>query len=359
MMRVLREMADRFLGRGQHSTAIPILDGALQPNQALEHAPVVARAPELDNLIALADGSLWCSSGTALLRLAADGKTTRVAQLDAPITCLAACPSGALAIGLEGTGLRIRGGAHDGSSLTQALCPVAALFVDEDTVLLANGSARFSASQWKHDLMNLGCSGSIVRVDLARGQTQVLAQGLAFPYGMALSGTTLYVTEAWKHRIIAIDLQQGGVRTVWDELPAYPARLVCAAQGGYWLACFAPRNALVEFVLREPRYRQRMVAHVDPRFWVAPMFAAYNNFRTPVQEGAIRKLAVLKPWAPSFSYGMVVQLDKNLLPVASWHSRADGVMHGVTSVCEHNGRVIAGVKGADCAVQLPGHQGGA
>ena len=51
--------------------------------------------------------------------------------------------------------------------------------------------------------------------------------------------------------------------------PAYPGRIAPAADG-YWLALFAPRSQLVEFVLREPAYRKRMMAEVPQPFWIAP-----------------------------------------------------------------------------------------
>ena len=41
-----------------------------------------------------------------------------------------------------------------------------------------------------------------------------------------------------------------------DELPGYPARLSPAQDGGFWLAVFAGRTQLIEFVLREPALLQ-------------------------------------------------------------------------------------------------------
>ena len=45
-----------------------------------------------------------------------------------------------------------------------------------------------------------------------------------------------------------------------------------------WLTCFTARRRLVEFVLREDRYRRMMMQEVDPRFWVAPMLSSGQNF---------------------------------------------------------------------------------
>ena len=45
-------------------------------------------------------------------------------------------------------------------------------------------------------------------------------------------------------------------------------------------------------------------------------------------------MGIHKPWSPSRSYGLVVKLDAQLRPVASFHSRANGRRHGVTAVAE-------------------------
>ena len=350
MIQALQNAVDRFFGRGRHSTSVPIMDGPLQPNQRLESAPVLAQAPQIDNAVTTDDGALLYSSGEQLLQHNGSEGTVLV-RFDASITCLATLGA-ALAVGVNGQGVAIRGGAHDGYRIATLgnqplVCPTAALFADEHTLFIACGSSRFSAEEWKHDLMAQGRSGSVWRVDLASGNAQPLAQGLAFPYGLALSPAgMLLVTEAWEHRIVEVSPRGGQApRPVLDELPAYPARLVRASGGGYWLACFAPRNPLVEFVLREPGYRDRMVAQIDPRYWIAPTLAARASHQVPMQSGGIRQMNILKPWAPSFSYGLVIRLDAQLLPVASWQSRADGTVHGITAACEHAGHLIATAKG--------------
>uniref|UniRef100_UPI0018ED38CE strictosidine synthase n=1 Tax=Xylophilus sp. ASV27 TaxID=2795129 RepID=UPI0018ED38CE len=302
--------------------------------------------------------ALLCSSGERLLRIG-EGRVTPEGSFDTAITCLASGVDGALAIGLDGQGLLLRGGTHHGRRIGPVMdqplrCPTAALFLDGDTLVVASGSERFAASQWKHDLMAHGRSGSIWRIDLRSGAARRLAHGMAFPYGLALADDgKLLATEAWAHRVVELDAQHPSApRPVLEDLPAYPARLARATRGGYWLALFAPRNPLIEFVLREPRYRERMVAEVDPRFWIAPTLAARSSFRVPLQAGAIRQMNILKPWAPTFSYGLVAHLDAHLLPTASWHSRADGSVHGVTSLCEHQGQLIAGAKGCGRAVRI-------
>jgi len=256
MIGILRSKIDSFFGRGKFSTSVPVMDGPLQPNHLLEAMTVLASAPGLDNVVHCGN-RLYFSSGASLLR--SNGpKLESVSTFNAAITCLASDGYDALAVGLDGTGVKIRGGRHDGYKIEtvagdRLICPTAALFQDPDTLVIASGSTRHAATQWKHDLMVSGCSGSVWRIKLDTGTTERIADKLAFPFGLAEGRNgELLVSEAWRHRIIRLDDQTAGVPPVpvLEDLPGYPARLIKASRGGYWLAIFAPRNQLVEFVLQ-------------------------------------------------------------------------------------------------------------
>ena len=66
----------------------------------------------------------------------------------------------------------------------------------------------------------------------------------------------------------------------------------------------------------------------------------------------LKHLGILKPWAPTQSYGLVIRLDERMQPLASHHSRADGTVHGITSCLEVGNRLYATSKGANCLVAL-------
>ena len=68
--------------------------------------------------------------------------------------------------------------------------------------------------------------------------------------------------------------------------------------------------------------------------------------------GARKKLNMLKPWSPSWSYGLVVRCDATMRAVASLHSRADGSIHGVTSLAESGGALFVGARGSGALVRL-------
>jgi len=356
-MAALRDSLDAFFGRGRYSASVPVMDGPLQPNSALEKANVLTASPGLDNLVPVGE-SLLFTSGARLLRFSAqESESVEVWCAPAQISCLAVDSKGAVAAGIDGVGIDIRGGSHNGHQIRlspsgQLSCPTAALFFDEDTLIVASGSARHKAADWKSDLMNRGASGTVWRFDLRTGKANLVGDRLAFPFGLArASGDDILVSEAWRHRIIRFGARPG-VHVALGGLPGYPSRLVSATGGGYWLCLFAPRNQLIEFVLKERGYRRKMMASVHPDLWIAPSLASGTSFKEPLQGGAVKQMGILKPWAPARSHGLLVRLNSEIWPIQSWHSRADGSRHGVTSVCEFEGRLIAGAKGPGLALDL-------
>jgi hypothetical protein len=132
---------------------------------------------------------------------------------------------------------------------------------------------------------------------------------------------------------------------VVDGLPGYPSRLAPAAGGGWWLTCFTLRTQLVEFVLREPAFRRRMLKEIDPRYWIAPALTSGNTYLEPMQGAHLKTMGVVKPWAPPRSYGLVIRLDERGLIRYSLHSRFDGKNHGIVAAAERDGWLYLLCKG--------------
>jgi hypothetical protein len=355
----MRRVWSSVRGDGDYSVTVPPMDGALNPNRALDEAPVVASADAPDNLCE-AEGRILFTSGDQILEI--DGASARpLVSCDSLITSLAAC-EGALAIALADGTLRIRGGAHDGLVLKTAGdraldCVTALAFEGPHALWICLGSQRHPVERWKYDLMQLGASGSVWRVDLRTREAEAIGLNLAFPFGVLPVEGGAIVAESWRHRLVL--LRKGEPpKAVLSDLPAYPARIVASPRGGAWLALFAPRRQLTEFILREPTYRRRMMAEIPPDYWVGPTLAPMQSFLEPLQGGTLKKLAAIKPWAPSRSYGLVARLDADWQPVLSLHSRADGSRHGVMSAIEARGRIYAASRGASAvvAVELTGDE---
>ncbi len=353
-------LLDLFRGK---AVTIPPMDGAFRPNTALDEAPAVLEIEAPDNLAR--DGAqILFSSGCDVLALpGAGGVPTRVTEGTAAVTAIAAAPDGSLAIAREDGTVSISGGTYGGKQLEPThfdgfACITALAFDGAGALLLAQGSARHGPSDWAVDLMQKNSSGALWRVDLAASHAQCLARDLAFPYGILVEPQRIVVSESWRHRLVAIPRQGGAAQPLLSKLPGYPARLSPTADGGAWLALFAPRNRLIEFVLLEEEYRASMMREIPRPCWVAPALSAGASFLEPLQCGGVKTMGIHKPWSPTRSYGLVVRLDADLRPVASFHSRANGRRHGITSVIEADGRVLAASKGGNALLQIELHAAG-
>ncbi|HEY1721540.1 MAG TPA: hypothetical protein VGG27_09875 [Magnetospirillaceae bacterium] len=351
----IRRAIDRFRGAGSAAITLPPMDGAIRPNQAIEVATLVLEIEAPDNLVF--DGrNIFFSNGAAVLSFDPAATTPRpetIATFDHPVTCLAASAEGTVIAGLNDGAILFAAGPRKGQRLAEVgakpSCPTA-LLIDGGTLIVCHGSRQNAPLNWKHDLMQLNASGSVWRIDLAGGAPTCLADGLAFPYGLAAdSAREIAISESWRHRVVSA---RSSDTPLLDNLPGYPARLAPAVGGGYWLCVFAPRSRLVEFVLHERDFCADMFREVEPDYWIAPSLTSGRSFLEPLQGGAIKQLGILKPWAPSRSYGLLIRLDAKFLPVASYHSRADGVRHGLTSCVDLGDRVLVASKGGNAIIAL-------
>lgn len=346
MIAAWRHVIDRVFGRGEAASTIPPFDGPLKPNQLLETAPIFL---ELDNAEDLAtDGKhVYVAAGDTVLRLEHEA-TIEIARVEGVITALCCLGGGACAVAVDGREVRILGGEHDGRYWTSvagrpfnavnALAPTS----DGHGLLLTDGSRDYAYAQWCHDLMSGGRSGRAIQIDLRGGELREIASGLGYAFGICAARAGVWVSESWKHRVIASD---GPDEFPVENLPVYPSRITPAVSGGFWLTAFIARTQLVEFVLHERAYCLRMMRDIEPRFWIAPKLSSGHSFLEPIQGGHVKTMGVLKPWAPPRSYGLVIRLSEQGLPMYSLHSRADGKHHGVTAAVECGGYLYVLAKG--------------
>lgn len=364
MLEFITKPLQNWLGRGDAAVTVPPMDGAIKPNNLLETAPLLKTHEAPDNLV-IQDGKILFSSGHEVFQSSDDFTASeKIAEFSTTVLAMAVSEQGVLAVALADAGIHILNGPHHGMRVEQAGgkalgCVVAMAFKDENKLLICNGSTVNSAAMWQKDLLERETSGAVWLIDLPQGKMTLLADHLAFPYGILPDpdGKTVIVSESWKSRLIRISLDGGQViKPVVSNLPGYPARLMPrAGNKGAWLAMFAPRSQLIELVLREKTYRRAMIKEVAPEFWIAPCLTSGKSFLEPTQGGAIKQMGILKPWAPTRSYGLVVALDQNFEPVLSFHSRADGTRHGVTSAVEFGNQVVVASKGGNALLSLATH----
>jgi hypothetical protein len=345
----IKQWTERVLGRGNAAITVPVLDGALKSNRLIEDAEVLGELDAPEDLAS--DGrSLFVADGARVLRVDGAGAFEAENSFDRAISALACLPGGGMAVALGGNEVRVVGGPHDGRRFDSVdgrrLHAVNALTgTPRERLLATDGSQTQPPERWKHDVMELGRSGRLVEFNLAEGSARERASGLGYAFGVASVGDeAAWVCESWRHRVVEIGGKSSG-RAVVDALPGYPSRIAPAQGGGWWLTCFTLRTQLVEFVLREPAFRKRMLNEVDPRYWIAPALASGNTYLEPMQGAHLKTMGVVKPWAPPRSYGLVIRLDEHGLIRYSLHSRFDGKHHGVVAAAELDGWLYLLCKG--------------
>jgi hypothetical protein len=315
------------------------LEGALGANGHLDDAEALpVSAPEA--LCVDRAGHLLVSSGSSVLRLERWGAEPELwASFDAPVSALAVSESGCVAVGLSGGRVRFRdasGRPLPDWAISAAPRSVAdCLFLSEDELAVVDhgygpDEPILSLAPW-----DSVARGQVIAISRS-GATRVIAARLHCPMGIAQGPDgALAVTELERARVVDVSgkvLQAG--------YPAYLGR-IRKVGSGYVLACLSRRDPLIEFLKTEREFVARMKANIDPRHWISPRVNPEFSHDFPIELGATRLFGEIKPWAPSFSYGLVIETDGALMPVASAHSRANGVRHAISDVAAWNGYLVA------------------
>ncbi len=344
-----------IFGDRDERLSIPIMDGALKPNNIIEEASVFAERAGLEDLALGHDGALYAACGNSVFHLGTDGTFTERARYDREVTALAMFPDGTLAVAIGNAVVIDKPLAErrliercDGRKLTS----VNALHVAADgTLLISDGSATWLYQQWTHDLLEKGRSGRVLQHRPGSEQTTTLVAGLSYAFGVFSDPQErILVSESWRHRIDIVD--RGVVKPVFSGLPGYPGRFAPADGGGFWLSLFACRTQLVEFVLCEDDYRREMMRTVDPRYWVAPALSSGHDFLEPLQGGGVKQMGILKPWAPPRSYGLVIRFGADFIPQYGLHSRVGGQNHGIVAMAQRGDDLFVISKGASRILKL-------
>ncbi len=351
--------ARQILFRNAEQHAIPSMDGALSPNDALDRCrPIGDPLPGADDVAEGPDGALYLSAGPRVVRLSGKGYETRsvVAEFDQSAGGLAFHPDGRLLVCVAERGLAAVDAAGRQRWLSQVEdAPLRSLtdvaVAADGTIFASEGSRLNPAEAWCRDLMQKNRAGRVIVCGPELDAPTVLLRDLAYPHGLAVSadGRFLWLTESWSHRVSRAAINGralGSPEIVIGNLPGYPARLGRAAAGGFWLSLFALRTHLIEFVLREDDFRDEMMRTIAPEHWIAPALATAGDALEPMQSGSIKALGIQKPWAPPRSYGLLARIDEDGEAVESRHSRVGGRYHGITAALDAAQGLVIVSKGA-------------
>lgn len=347
MIALLKKASDKMLGRGDYSVSIPAMDGALQTNSVIEKSDCIGRGETIDNLVSCA-GNVYFSDAKQLMKVGAKKPSPVGKPFAAEIIATASTEQSIAVVTADGNVF-----VGKPSKLKQIEVPAgsniehttAVDFFGENSLILCIGSVKNHPQNWTRDLLEKNRLGLVCSLDIATGKISIWADKLAYPAGVIVRNSRVIISEAWRHRLIEVS-PMGIGNVVLSQLPGYPGRIKNDVSNGAILSVFAPRSQLIELVLREPTYRKRMMQEVPQHLWIAPAYSSGKSFLEPMQSGAVKIMGVLKPWAPSRSYGLVAMLDDNFQPISSYHSRADGNRHGITSAIKVGKNLILSSRGA-------------
>lgn len=270
--------------------------GAYAPNDRLAGLKLINLGPEQgpEHVAVGPDGKLYTGvAGGRILRLAPNGSAPEVyadtggrvlgLAFDAAGTLIAAdAVKGLLAIGQDGiVGVLVDKVAGEPIRFADAV-----VVARSGKIYFSDASARFGPAQWGGtfeasvlDILEQSATGRILEYDPATKAVRVVARGLSFANGVALSEDeqSLFVAETGRYRVwkIAVaaqdlDVAHGGAQAdvLFDNLPGFPDNLMRGRDGRIWLGFTGPRNPVVDQLADKPWLRkvaQRLPRALQPR----------------------------------------------------------------------------------------------
>src|SRR3546814_8526349 len=115
MLKKLKRSHNRFFGVGEADTSVPVLDGALKPNNLLENAEVLFERDGLEDMVVSRNGHLIAACGHEVVQIDPDGAQHVIAHLSAPAQALAVFHDGLVAA--THNGLSFVTGSFDGKQV--------------------------------------------------------------------------------------------------------------------------------------------------------------------------------------------------------------------------------------------------
>jgi sugar lactone lactonase YvrE len=205
----------------------------------------------------------------------------------------------------------------------------------------SDASTRFAPKDWGGtfeasllDIVEQSSTGRILEYDPATQATRLVATGLSFANGVALSQDeqSLFVNETGKYRVwkIAVSAHQLDVRpldtqgtaqarVLLDNLPGYPDNLMRGLDGKIWLGFAKPRNATIDNLSAMPWLRS-LTLRLPRALWPIPK--AYGHVIAFTEDGKV--VADLQDPSGSYPETTAITETKDRLYVQSLHAHGLG-----------------------------------
>lgn len=180
--------------------------------------------------------------------------------------------------------------------------PNSVVIASSGMIYFTDSSSRFAPADWGGtfeatmlDIVEQSATGRVIAYDPLSGKASIIAQGLSFANGIALSHDeqTLFVVETGRYRVwkivifanaVTIGDESPDASVLLDNLPGYPDNLMRGLAGRIWLGLAKPRNTAIDFMSDKPLLRKMVLRF--PRFlW--PMPESYGHVIAFTETGQI------------------------------------------------------------------------
>lgn len=202
---------------------------------------------------------------------------------------------------------------------------------------VSDASTRFAPAQWGGvfeasvlDILEQSATGRILEYDPATRTTRIVARGLSFANGVALSQDeqTLFVNETGKYRVwkIAVkaadlDVSQASpsASVLMDNLPGYPDNLMRGLDGKIWLGFAKPRNPTIDKMADKP-FMRKLTLRLPRALWPIPK--AYGHVMAFTEDGKV--VADLQDPSGTYPETTAVTETRERLYIQSLHAKGLG-----------------------------------
>jgi YD repeat-containing protein len=169
-------------------------------------------------------------------------------------------------------------------------------------IYFSDASTRFAPKDWGGtfeasilDVLEQTSTGRILEYDPANKTTRIVAKGLSFANGIALSQDeqTLFVNESGKYRVwkisvgakdLDISTQNDQAKLLFDNLPGYPDNLMRGLDGKIWLGLIKPRNPTIDNLATKP-FMRKLTLRLPRVMWPIPK--TYGHVMAFTEDGRI------------------------------------------------------------------------
>jgi len=135
----------------------------------------------------------------------------------------------------------------------------------DKNIYFTDASSKFGYGRHMKDLLEHGANGRLLEYNVTTKQTRVLMSGIHFANGVAVGPDDSYVlvNETGEYRILRYWLkgEHKGTHDVFlDNLPGFPDNISFNGIDRFWVAIFAPRDALLDKLLPGSLYLRTVIA---------------------------------------------------------------------------------------------------